>query len=227
MIDLEQVPKLDLILSGSVAVNLKGARVGKGGGFSDLEYALLAEARQGLGQDGDRDHRPPDPDPARGPVRRPTHDIPVDLIVTPRAAIEVERAATRPRGHALGPPPAAADPRDPGAGAHGLRLRRAATLATGSRASLDSLSTTTTTPHETSPRTPQLRRCADDYGPHGRSEWLDIDWRAAPALARPSHGARVNYVEMGEGPPLVFVHGLSGCWQNWLENIPHFARATA
>jgi pimeloyl-ACP methyl ester carboxylesterase len=28
---------------------------------------------------------------------------------------------------------------------------------------------------------------------------------------------------MGQGPPLVFVHGLSGCWQNWLENIPHFA----
>ena len=28
---------------------------------------------------------------------------------------------------------------------------------------------------------------------------------------------------MGEGPPLVFVHGLSGAWQNWLENIPHFA----
>jgi pimeloyl-ACP methyl ester carboxylesterase len=22
----------------------------------------------------------------------------------------------------------------------------------------------------------------------------------------------------------MFVHGLSGCWQNWLENIPHFAR---
>jgi pimeloyl-ACP methyl ester carboxylesterase len=29
---------------------------------------------------------------------------------------------------------------------------------------------------------------------------------------------------MGDGPPLLFVHGLSGCWQNWLENIPHFAR---
>ncbi len=24
--------------------------------------------------------------------------------------------------------------------------------------------------------------------------------------------------------PIVFVHGLSGSWQNWLENIPHFAR---
>jgi pimeloyl-ACP methyl ester carboxylesterase len=34
----------------------------------------------------------------------------------------------------------------------------------------------------------------------------------------------VKYVEMGEGPPIVFVHGLSGAWQNWLENIPHFAR---
>ena len=43
-------------------------------------------------------------------------------------------------------------------------------------------------------------------------------------------GIPVNYVEMG--PPegeqdrlaIVFVHGLSGCWQNWLEQIPHFAR---
>src|SRR5206468_8219015 len=38
------------------------------------------------------------------------------------------------------------------------------------------------------------------------------------------NGARVNYVEMGSGPPLVLIHGLSGCWQNWLENIPHFGR---
>src|SRR5262245_15847836 len=29
---------------------------------------------------------------------------------------------------------------------------------------------------------------------------------------------------MGSGEPLVFIHGLAGCWQNWLENIPHFAR---
>jgi pimeloyl-ACP methyl ester carboxylesterase len=32
-------------------------------------------------------------------------------------------------------------------------------------------------------------------------------------------------MEIGEGPPLLLVHGHSGCWQNWLENIPHFARA--
>src|SRR5262249_35893379 len=40
---LEDVPAIDLIVCGAVAVNGKGARVGKGGGFSDLEYGLLAE----------------------------------------------------------------------------------------------------------------------------------------------------------------------------------------
>jgi 5-formyltetrahydrofolate cyclo-ligase len=35
---------LDLVVCGSVAVNRQGVRVGKGGGFSDLEFALLVEA---------------------------------------------------------------------------------------------------------------------------------------------------------------------------------------
>jgi pimeloyl-ACP methyl ester carboxylesterase len=30
--------------------------------------------------------------------------------------------------------------------------------------------------------------------------------------------------ETEAGPAIVFVHGLGGSWQNWLENIPHFAR---
>jgi pimeloyl-ACP methyl ester carboxylesterase len=33
----------------------------------------------------------------------------------------------------------------------------------------------------------------------------------------------VNVIELGEGPPIVFVHGLSGCWQNWLEQLPVLA----
>ena len=65
---------------------------------------------------------------------------------------------------------------------------------------------------------------SDAYGPEGRSEWLDVDWREHLRWARLSRGT-VNYVEMGEGEPLVFIHGLSGTWQNWLENIPHFARS--
>jgi pimeloyl-ACP methyl ester carboxylesterase len=82
---------------------------------------------------------------------------------------------------------------------------------------------TTTAPRQKSEGIPQLAPLPDGYGPDGRSEWLDIDWRRHLRSASVS-GSRVNYIEMGEGSPLVFVHGLSGCWQNWLENIPHFAR---
>ncbi len=62
----------------------------------------------------------------------------------------------------------------------------------------------------------------DAYGPQGRSAWLDVDWRAHQHWAT-VEGRAVNYIEMGEGDPLVFIHGLSGSWQNWLENVPHFA----
>ena len=97
VLDLEQVPKLDLILCGSVAVNLKGARIGKGGGFSDLEYALLAEA----GSVSDKTVIVTTVHPVQVLTEElpiTGHDIPVDLIVTPRAAIDVERAFKRPTG---------------------------------------------------------------------------------------------------------------------------------
>jgi pimeloyl-ACP methyl ester carboxylesterase len=34
----------------------------------------------------------------------------------------------------------------------------------------------------------------------------------------------LNYVEIGSGEPVVLVHGLGGCWQSWLENMPHLSR---
>jgi 5-formyltetrahydrofolate cyclo-ligase len=97
VLDLEQVPKLDLVLCGSVAVNMKGARIGKGGGFSDLEYALLAEE----GKVSDKTVIATTVHPIQILTENlPTtnHDIPVDLIATPRAVIEIERAFERPRG---------------------------------------------------------------------------------------------------------------------------------
>jgi pimeloyl-ACP methyl ester carboxylesterase len=81
----------------------------------------------------------------------------------------------------------------------------------------------------------------DPYGDPD-PEWLRIDWRQhlrtiavptsedeygeSPSERRAPGETPVNYVETGSGPgiDLVFVHGLSGSWQNWLENIPHFAR---
>jgi pimeloyl-ACP methyl ester carboxylesterase len=59
-----------------------------------------------------------------------------------------------------------------------------------------------------------------DYG-NPDPEWTGIDWRRhRHRIELP--GAEVNYVEIGEGEPILFVHGISGCWQNWLENLPHF-----
>jgi pimeloyl-ACP methyl ester carboxylesterase len=65
----------------------------------------------------------------------------------------------------------------------------------------------------------------DEPDPYGDPdpEWLRIDWRDHLRQIDVV-GARANYVEMGEGPPILFVHGLSGAWQNWLETLPHFAR---
>jgi pimeloyl-ACP methyl ester carboxylesterase len=68
-----------------------------------------------------------------------------------------------------------------------------------------------------------VRPLHDGYGTQGRSAWLDIDWPAHQRWIEVG-GTPANVVELGAGPPLLLVHGLSGCWQNWLENIPHFAR---
>jgi 5-formyltetrahydrofolate cyclo-ligase len=40
---VDGIPHIDLVVCGSVAVSRTGARIGKGGGYSDLEFGLLAE----------------------------------------------------------------------------------------------------------------------------------------------------------------------------------------
>src|SRR3954469_8553234 len=42
-ISLDEMPKVDLVVMGSVAVTRDGRRLGKGHGYADLEYALLCE----------------------------------------------------------------------------------------------------------------------------------------------------------------------------------------
>ena len=41
---VEEMKPVDLVISGSVAVNREGVRVGKGGGYADLEYGLATAA---------------------------------------------------------------------------------------------------------------------------------------------------------------------------------------
>ncbi len=70
---------------------------------------------------------------------------------------------------------------------------------------------------ETATRDPRIVS-GNDYGASDRA-WTEIEWRRHLRQVE-LPGARVNYVEIGEGRPIVFVHGISGCWQNWLENLP-------
>jgi pimeloyl-ACP methyl ester carboxylesterase len=69
------------------------------------------------------------------------------------------------------------------------------------------------------------RLAGDDYGVTAQPDWRKIDW------SRHLHqleidGRPVNYVDIGSGErePIVFVHGLGGQWQNWLENVPRAAQ---
>jgi pimeloyl-ACP methyl ester carboxylesterase len=52
--------------------------------------------------------------------------------------------------------------------------------------------------------------------------WMDVDW---PALSREIEvdDRDVHVVDTGgDGPPLLFLHGLGGVWQNWLVTIAAF-----
>jgi pimeloyl-ACP methyl ester carboxylesterase len=60
------------------------------------------------------------------------------------------------------------------------------------------------------------------YGAEGRSAWREIDWREHLRWVD-AEGSCVNVVDVGEGPVIVWVHGLGGSWQNWLEQLPVFA----
>ena len=88
---------VDLVISGSVAVNRAGVRVGKGGGYADLEYGLATAAgivtpdtpvlttihpMQLLAED----------------LPRTDHDVPLDYAVTPDEIIHCNGQLPHPRG---------------------------------------------------------------------------------------------------------------------------------
>ncbi len=80
---------------GSVAVSADGARLGKGGGFADLEYAVAAAAgligpqTVAVTTVHEIQVQPDGSIPVTG------HDVPVDLIVTPGAGDRLPRPPGR------------------------------------------------------------------------------------------------------------------------------------
>ncbi|TMD58381.1 MAG: 5-formyltetrahydrofolate cyclo-ligase [Chloroflexi bacterium] len=93
---IEELEHIDLIICGTVAINRRGVRVGKGGGYSDLEFALLLDA--GLVDASTviattvHDLQVLDED-----LPETAHDFRVDLIVTPTRVLRPRRTK-RPRG---------------------------------------------------------------------------------------------------------------------------------
>ena len=96
-VKLEEVSKIDLIVCGSVAVNRQGARVGKGGGYSDLEFALLTEEKK-IGKITPivTSVHPLQIMDEKIPMTE--HDIPLSTIVTPSEIIETQPTLPRPKG---------------------------------------------------------------------------------------------------------------------------------
>lgn len=88
---------VDLVLIGSVAVSRQGARLGRGNGTSDLEYALLRRAGKV------REYTPivTTVHPVQVIDDRITmraHDIPVDFLITPDQVVAAPSLYPRPRG---------------------------------------------------------------------------------------------------------------------------------
>jgi 5-formyltetrahydrofolate cyclo-ligase len=84
---IDDMDPVDLVVCGSVAVNREGARVGKGGGYSDLELGLLVEA----GLVGERTTIVTTVHPLQvldEELPETEHDFRVVLIVTPNEVVE-------------------------------------------------------------------------------------------------------------------------------------------
>jgi 5-formyltetrahydrofolate cyclo-ligase len=95
---LDEMEPIDMVVCGSVAVERGGARLGKGGGYSDLEFALGVES-------GLIDRRTviattvhPSQVLANGTVPLTPHDFPLDLIALPELVVRTATRLPRPTG---------------------------------------------------------------------------------------------------------------------------------
>jgi len=92
-----EMPRIDLIVAGSVVVNRRGVRIGKGGGYSDLEYALGREFGF-VEEDTPIVTTVHTVQLVRDELPSTDHDFDVDLIVTPEATVRATSARRRPPG---------------------------------------------------------------------------------------------------------------------------------
>ena len=78
-------------------MNRKGARVGKGGGYSDLEFALLTEEKK-IGPSTPIVTSVHPLQVIEEEIPMTEHDIPLTAIVTPAETIDIKSRFKRPKG---------------------------------------------------------------------------------------------------------------------------------
>ncbi len=92
-----KVNHVDLIIEGSVAVDLEGNRLGKGEGYGELEYAILKELGI-LSEDVLIVTTVHDVQVVDFKLPQDPFDVPVDIIATPSKLIRVKNRRPRPSG---------------------------------------------------------------------------------------------------------------------------------
>jgi len=96
--DLSRLPRLDMVVEGSVAVGRRrGERIGKGEGYGDLEWGILAELGL-VGGDTPIATTVHDLQVFEEPLPQDPHDAPVDIIATPTRLLRVPERGPRPPG---------------------------------------------------------------------------------------------------------------------------------
>lgn len=85
-VDPAQMRPVDLVLCGTVAVNPRGTRLGKGAGYSDIEFALAQEAGL-IGPGTVIVTTVHDLQVVDEPLPEEQHDFRVDVVVTPTKVI--------------------------------------------------------------------------------------------------------------------------------------------
>ncbi len=96
ILNINEIPHIDLIVEGSVAVSIRGERIGKGEGYGELEYAILRELDL-IDEDISIittvheiqifDRLPQD-----------IFDVSIDYIITPSKVIKCQGPRRRPKG---------------------------------------------------------------------------------------------------------------------------------
>jgi 5-formyltetrahydrofolate cyclo-ligase len=87
-VDVDVMEPVDLVVAGCVAVDETGARLGKGGGFSDLEFAVASAAGLIAARTRVVTTVHDAQVVATGRIPMTAHDVRLDLIITPTRVIE-------------------------------------------------------------------------------------------------------------------------------------------